>query len=160
MRLSVRLLILALGVGLVGAGTAQAALTDPPAYTASPFTKATPGAGNTVTMTFNYGGTVFSPTTPQDHAELSAVEHGNPPSFVTGPVGGGSIPFFLLNGHLYDLESASCQIASCSGQAHIVNDQTTRIDATPPSGTVQIDGGAVATNSRQRDAQPRPRPIR
>ena len=56
MRLPVRLLILALGAGLLVAGTAQAGPLDPPEFTAPPFTKAVAGPGNAVQMTFNYTG--------------------------------------------------------------------------------------------------------
>ena len=148
MRLPVRLLILALGAGLVVAGTAQAGPLDPPEFTAPPFTKAVAGAGNAVQMTFNYTGPTLPNPTPQDHAEVSATEPGGTPSPVTGPAASGSIPLFVTDGHLYNLEVSVCQAASCSMIAHAPATGQTRIDATPPSGTVQINGGAAATNSR------------
>ncbi len=62
------------------------------------------------------------------------------------------MPLLLSNGHLYSVTVAGCQsnalCTSLGPASFLAVTATTRIDATPPTGTVQINGGAAFTNSR------------
>lgn len=151
MRSLARSLSLALAAGLAGAATAQAALTNA-IFTPTPFTKAQVGAGNAVQVTINWLPGIFSPTTPADHHDITATDlDGGGGTSATAASTATSTVLLLTNGRRYNVQIASCQKAGlCTSPPGSIDwvdtNAVTRIDATPPSGTVQINGGAVATN--------------
>lgn len=146
MRRSVRTLALALVI-VLAVGVAQAASIGAPQFSTSPFTKAQTGAGNAVTMTLTWLPPAFVNPSPNDHQEIVVADlaGGAPTTFSAGPTAA-TAPLLLSDGHQYSITVGACQIQSC-GLGSPSTTQTTRIDATPPAGTVQINGGAAATNN-------------
>jgi hypothetical protein len=154
MRSPLRLLALTLVVGLVCAASAQAAIQDTPEFTLAPFTKATKGAGNAVSAGFVWKPPVFLGSTPDDKQTVTITDlaGGSPQTFSAGGPTASSISSLLFSdGHRYSITIAACQTPTCVlGSVNTAERTgTTRIDATPPSGTVQINDGAVATNDRK-----------
>jgi hypothetical protein len=153
MRSPLRLLALTLVVGLVTAGGAQATIQDAPVFTAAPFTKAQMGAGNAVTTTLVWLPPVFIGSTVNDKQDIiiTDLDGGAPTRFSTTSTAS-SFPLILSDGHRYSITVAACQTVGSCDLGSVVNTAQltgiTRIDATPPSGTVQINDGAVATNNR------------
>jgi hypothetical protein len=151
MRAALRLLGLALAVALLGAGSANAAILGNPEFSFSPHTKAQAGAGNAVTATFVWLPPTFSPPGPTDKHVVTVgdLDGGPPQAFGVGGTTS-SIPLILSDGHRYSITVAACQTPTCvvgsAGTTFATG--TTRIDATPPVGTLRINGGAAATNSR------------
>ena len=154
MRSPLRLLALTLVVTLAAVGSAQAVMQDLPEFTLAPFTKAQKGAGTAVTGTLVWRPTIFlSPGPGSDKQTVTTTQlpGGSPQTFSVGPTASSLSPLFFVDGAQYSISVAACQtVATC-----IVGDfntfdatGTTRIDATPPSGTVQINDGALATNNR------------
>lgn len=149
MRSPLRLIVLTLVVGLLGAGSAQA-VTTTSSFTPTPFTKAVAGGGNAVSATFNWKPVVWDPSSPTDKQDIvaDALDGGAPTSAALGATNS-SVPLLLSNGRLYRVRIIACQVtATCSTVANLEVSADTRIDATPPTGTVQINDGAVATNNR------------
>jgi hypothetical protein len=153
MRSPLRLLALTLVVTLAAVGSAQAVIISA-GFSPTPFTKATTGPGNVVSATFNWSPPTFSPTAPMDKQDIESTDltvGGSSGPSVLGPAAF-TANLLLINGHQYRIRLSACTSnASCvSLPAPQFVDVTadTRIDATPPSGTVQINDGAVATNSR------------
>ena len=151
MRSPLRLLVLTLVAGLLGAGSAQAAIIGAPEFTLSPFTKAQTGAGNVVTTTLTWLPPTFAPPTGTDKQEVTTTDlgGGSPQTFSAASTTA-SFPLMLSDGHRYSITVAACTTATCTlgGVGTTETTGTTVIDATPPSGTVQINDGAVATNNR------------
>jgi hypothetical protein len=148
MRSPLRLLVMTLAVGLLAAGSAQA-VTTTSTFTPTPFTKATAGAGNAVLATFNWKPVIWDPTSPTDKQDVlaDALDGGASNSASLGATNS-TVPLLLSDGRLYRVRIIACQVtATCSTVANLEVSADTRIDATPPSGTVQVNGGAVATNS-------------
>jgi PKD domain len=154
MRSPLRLLALTLVVTLAAVGSAQAVMQDLPEFTLAPFTKAQKGAGTAVTGTLVWKPTLFlspGPGSDKQTVTITQLPGGSPQTFSAAPTAS-SFPLILVDGAQYSISVAACQtVATC-----IVGDfntfdatGTTRIDATPPSGTVQINDGAVATNNRK-----------
>jgi PKD domain len=153
MRSMIRLLVLTLLAGLVMAGSAQAVIQDNPQFSFSTHTKAEAGAGNAVTMTLRWLPPVFLTPGPNNHQEVTVrdLAGGSPQTFSAGGPTANSIPLLLSNGHDYEITVAACENAGTCVLGSVSTAQasgTTRVDATPPSGTVQINGGAAATNNR------------
>ena len=152
MRSPVRLLLLTLAVVMAAAGTAHAALIGPDLVLPT-FTKAQAGGGNAVQATFNFTPTTFLPPTAADRQDIIAnsLDGGVSTSASLGSTTN-SVPLLLSNGHLYSVTVAGCQsnalCTSLGPASFLAVTATTRIDATPPTGTVQINGGAAFTNSR------------
>ena len=74
---------------------------------------------------------------------------GSPTIFSAGPTAQ-TFPLMLVDGHRYSLTVAACTTTTCVpgvGDTQATTGET-RADATPPSGTVQINDGALATNNR------------
>ena len=94
----------------------------------------------------------FSPATRADKQEVTTTDlgGGSPQTFSARRPTTASFPLMLSDGHSYSITVAACQAATCTlgGSGTLETTGTTRIDATPPSGTVQINDGAVATNNR------------
>ena len=151
MRSVIRLLALMLLAGLATAGSAQAAIIGAPEFSFSSHTKAQAGAGNVVTMTLRWLPPQFSPSggaSDKQQVTVTDLAGGTPDTFSAGPTDS-SIPLLLLDGHQYSIRVAACQMATCTpGAGTTETSGVTRVDATPPSGTVQINGGAAATNNR------------
>ena len=154
MRSPLRLLALTLVITLAAVGSAQAVMQDLPQFTLAPFTKAQKGAGTAVTGTLIWKPTIFlspGPGSDKQTVTITQLPGGSPQTFSAGPTASSLSPLFFADGAQYSISVAACQtVANC-----IVGDfntfdatGTTRIDATPPSGTVQINDGAVATNKR------------
>ena len=135
---------------LAGSGTAGAAITGTPDFTLSPFTKAQAGAGNVAGLTMRWAPVQFAPTTVDDHYEVrvTPLPLGGPQTFSAGTqttLG----PIFVGNGRPLRVAVGACQQAACDyGAGTAQTTRETMIDATPPTGTVVIDGGATATNDR------------
>ena len=135
---------------LAGSGTAGAAITGTPDFTLSPFTKAQAGAGNAVGLTMRWAPVQFAPATGDDHYEVrvTPLPLGSPQTFSAGTqttLG----PIFVGNGRPLRVAVGACQQAACDfGAGTVLTTRETMIDATPPTGTVVIDGGAAATNDR------------
>ncbi len=149
MRSPLRLLAMTLVIGLLGAASAQA-VTTTSTFTPTPFTKAVAGGGNAVSATFNWKPVVWDPTSPTDKQDIvaEALDGGASTSAALGATNF-SVPLLLSDGRLYRVRIIACQVtATCSTVANLEVSADTRIDATPPSGTVQINDGAVATNNR------------
>lgn len=142
--------LLACVVALAGAASAQASVTGSPDFSFSPWTKAQSGAGNAVTVNFIWLPPVFSPTTPPSHQELVVTTEGvSTDTFSTG-IAGGPFPILTTNGRNLTVSIQACQVADCNdNNSTLSGPKTTRVDGTPPAGTVQINGGAAATNNRQ-----------
>ena len=152
MRSPLRLLALTLVVSLVAAGSAQAVVFGNPEFTFSPFTKAQTGAGNVVTTTLIWLPPKFDPPPGDDKQEITVQDLtvGGSTTFSAGDGTIKSAPLMLVNGHSYAITVAACETVTCvlGGSGTNQATGTTRVDATPPSGTVQINDGAVATNNR------------
>ena len=154
MRSPARLLVLALVAlvaSLVAAGNAFAVI-ESGNLVLPPFTKAQSGAGNAVTGTFNWTPATFSPTTAQDKQDIVATssDGGAPASASLGPTAA-TASLLLSNGRAYTVDLSACQSAAlCTSlppTQFVDVSAPTRIDATPPTGTVQINGGAAFTNN-------------
>ena len=163
MRSALRLLALMLVVGLAaGVGSAQAAIIGDPDFTLLPHTKAQVGMGTAVTMTLVWLPPQFSPPTGTDKQEVTYTDlaGGSPRPSRSAPRPA-TAPLLLSDGHEYSIRVAACTTATCTpGVGTTEKTGTTRIDATPPSGTVQINGGAAATNNRTSlSTSPRPTPL-
>ena len=153
MRPVLRLLAVTLVLGLLGAGSAQAVIQDAPQFSVSPFTKAQKGAGTAVSATIFWLPPVFlSPGASSDKQTVTVtqVPGGSPQTFSAAANATSLGPLFFSDGRDYSITVAACQTATCVlGSVNTAElTRTTRIDATPPSGTVQINGGALATNNR------------
>lgn len=148
----IRTLLAALVVTLVWAGAAQAVISGQPAFTLSPFTKAQAGAGNAVALTMLWGPPQFLSNGADDHQEviLTELPLGSPQKFTAGKTASSLTPLFVGNGRPYRTTVAACEQASCVlGSINTAEATgTTMIDATPPTGTVVLNGGAPATNDR------------
>lgn len=146
-------LLLALLAGLVMAGTAYGAIGSA-GFTPTPFTKATPGAGTAVQATVSWSPALFLPPTPADVVDVTvANEAGGSPQTYRVPGTSTSLPVFVTDGASYRITIFPCQIAApCASLAGTSSDVSvsavTRVDATPPAGTVRIAGGAAFTNRR------------
>ena len=152
MRSPLRVLLITLFVGLLGASSAQAVIQDTPQFTLSPFTRAQTGAGNAVSATLTWLPPTFlgaGPSSDKQAVVVTDLDGGSPQTFAAGATTA-SFPLLLSDGHRYSITVAACQTATCVlGSVNTAETTgTTRIDATPPSGTVQINGGAAATNNR------------
>jgi hypothetical protein len=143
---------LALVVGLAWPGGAQGAITGVPQFTLSPFTKATGLGGGLAYPALTWLPPAFAPPTPADKQVVVWADlDGGPPVIVTvGPTTSSISPPIapiLHNGHRYSITVLACQTDTCAGDSPQTTG-TTRLDATPPSGTMQIKAGAVWTNDR------------
>lgn len=151
MRALLRPLGLALLICLLGAGGAHAVIQDVPQFTLSPFTKAQAGGGNAVQATLLWKPPVFLDPNPLNKqvVVVTDLDGGSPQTFSAGPTDS-SMPLLLSDGHRYSITVAACQTATCvlGSVSTAETTGTTRIDATPPAGTMRINGGAAATNNR------------
>jgi hypothetical protein len=150
MRRPIAILAIVVVATLAGAGSAGAAIQGVPQFSFSEFTKAQVGAGNTVTATFIWLPPTFLGATANDKQVVLVAEVlGTSTAFSAGPTAS-SFPLLLSDGHQYDIAVGACQTPTCVfGSVNTADASgTTRIDATPPTGTVSINGGAVATNNR------------
>lgn len=147
-----RTLTAALAMTLAGTGVAQGAIAGAPAFTLSPFTKAQAGAGNAVALTMRWGPPQFLANGANDHQEVIVTELplGSPQKYSATKTQGSLGPIFTSNGRPQRITVAACEQASCVlGSVNTAETTgTTMIDATPPAGTVVINGGAPATNNR------------
>ncbi|HVG99119.1 MAG TPA: hypothetical protein VM844_00025, partial [Miltoncostaeaceae bacterium] len=157
MRAALRLLVVTLIAGLVvGVGSAGAAIQDMPEFSFSPHTKAAGTGGNAKALTLTWLPPIFNPPSgppgPADHQDVIVTEvGGGTQTYSAGPTQGSLQNIFVTDGRQYTITVAACQTAgTCplgvSGTAQTSG--TTIIDATPPSGTVQVNGGAAFTNNR------------
>ena len=152
MRRVLRLLPLVLLATLVSAASASAAIIGAPEFTAPAFTKAQAGVGNAVLLTVNYLPPQFSNAQPGSHIDTVATDAESPGAVLSASGGTTSTSnaLFVTNGHLYNLTVAACESAAlCTTVLNTAGTGQTRVDATPPAGTVQINDGAVATNKRE-----------
>ncbi len=151
MRSACRLLALVVLAGLAaGAVSAQAAIIGNPEFSFSTHTKAQTGAGNAVTMTLRWLPPQFSPASGTDKQELTVTDLtvGGSTTY-SAASNASSFPLILSNGHQYSIRVAACTTATCTpGAGTTETTGTTIVDAAPPSGTVQINGGSAATNNR------------
>ena len=152
MNLIRRILPMALGFCIAGGTTALSAVTSP-TLTPAPFTKGILGAGNAVTVAVRWLPSAFTPITAQDHHDVFLTEVGAGVPEASGPTGSGigNLSLAVTNGREYRVRIVACQKAGvCTSPAGSTDwveaVATTRVDATPPAGTVQINGGASATN--------------
>jgi PKD domain len=158
-RVRLSVLLLAVVVGLCGAGIAQAALVSQPTLALPAFTKGEPlqpPVPGTFRLSVRWRPPVFSPESANDRLEgnMSASGSGGGGFTVTG-LGlnsyGGSFSASFADGAQVLVTLAACVTSPpttpCPGAAPVFG--VTRLDGTPPSGTVQINGGAAATNNRE-----------
>lgn len=152
MRRILRCLALVLGCGLAWTASAQGVVSSPE-FEFSPFTKAQAGAGNAVTVTLRWKPGGFSPPSAADKHEVTVTDlaGGGPQTFSAGDGTNGSAPLLLADGHEYAITVAACQTATCtlSSSSTASTTRTTRVDATLPTVTAQINGGAGFTNRRE-----------
>lgn len=147
-------LLLALMACLVMAGSAYGAIGSA-GFTPTPFTRATAGAGNAVQATISWSPALFLPPTPSDVVDVTVVDlaGGSPQTYRVAGTATSLSPVFLSNGASYRITIFPCQTAApCATLANTSSDVSvsavTRIDATPPAGTVRIAGGAAFTSTR------------
>src|SRR5262245_54170912 len=148
-----RVLVLALVAGLFGAGSAHAAFIGP-SFTPAPHTKAVAGAGNTASTTIRWDPAVFlGGAVAPDHQDVVYTDMTAGGTQTAGAGTGNEVTLFLVDGHRYSITVSACESASlCTTlppSQHGDSTAETIVDATPPSGAVQIDGGATATNKRE-----------
>ena len=143
----VRVLVLALAITFAWAGAAQAAIVGDPEFTFSPFTKAQAGAGNAVGLTMLWRPSQFTGANTANQRQEVVVTQlplGSPTTFNVGSLTAGSFgPLFVSNGQPLRVSVRACELTSCLSATG-----ETMIDATPPTGTVVVNGGALATNNR------------
>ena len=140
----------AVAAALAWTGTAAAAITGTPDFTLAPFTKAQAGAGNAVGLTTRWAPVAFAPATGNDHYEVrvTPLPAGSPQTVSAGTATTLG-PLFVGDGRPLRVEVGACQQAACDfGAGTALATHETMIDATPPAGTVVIDGGAPATDDR------------
>lgn len=141
--------LLVCAVTLAGATSAQAAVQNNPEFNFSPWTKAQAGAGNAVIVTFVWRPSIFSGNPSQDRQELVVTTEGLGATTYTAGSTIASFPIITSNGRNLTVDVFACQAADCtSGNSLFSGPKTTRVDGTPPAGTVQVNGGAAATNNR------------
>ena len=157
MRRRLRSLPLLLAASLLPATGAYGGVLSNADFRPTPFTKGVVGAGNAAQVKINWLPGLFDPAMASDHHDIVTTDLDTPGSL---PVVSDSVPsntatttVSLLNGHRYDMRVVSCQkVGRCTlpaGSTDWVDSvASTRIDATPPTGTVQINAGALATNNR------------
>ncbi len=148
------LLVLAVTLvsGLAWTGGAQAAVIGVPQFTLSPFTKAEDFAGLQTRMTLTWLPPAFVPATPADKQVVvwNNLDGGAPVIYPVLPTTSRIAPpegALLRNGGRYSITVLACQTDTCAADSPRATG-TTRIDATSPSGTMEINGGAVWTNDR------------
>jgi len=135
-------LLLALVALLIGAGNAAAAFSGPD-IALPPFTKAQLGPGNFVLTPLNWTPAHFFDTTPQDTGNVVATAlDGGVSTSASIARDGATTSLLLTNGRLYKVDVSACQGTAC-----LTASSQTRVDATPPSGTVAINNGAAFTNN-------------
>lgn len=76
--------------------------------------------------------------------------NGSPQKYATTKTASSFGPIFVGNGVPMSITVAACEQAACvlPSVNTLQTTRTTMIDATPPSGTVSLDDGALATNNR------------
>ncbi|MFN8110488.1 MAG: PKD domain-containing protein [Thermoleophilia bacterium] len=115
------------------------------------YSKGTPTGGGGATVKLNWLPATFSPPGGNDRQDLRVVDTST--SGVLQPAvtsTASTIDLGLVDGHPYNVEIAACiATSSCFAQNPIgvLNSAgSTRVDATPPSGTMVVNGGAAFTN--------------
>jgi hypothetical protein len=141
-------LALALALCLAWVGVSRAAVVGVPQFTLSPFTKRAENF-TSVRIGLTWLPPSFIPPTPQDKQVVAWTDLDTGASFSNvRPPGGSSWPVSVVNGHRYSFTVLACQEETCpAGSPQTTG--ATRIDATPPSGAMQINAGAAATNDRR-----------
>ena len=155
MRPLVRLLLLVLAFGAPGAGVAHAAVTAQPALGLPAFARGEREVAPGVPLvTLRWAPATFSPTSADDQLDVG-----------WGPLGNGGGGFIAFSGAaassttsqglgIHDGVQLLFTLAACvtPSTSHCpfpsLVSGTTRLDATAPSGSVRVNGGAPATNSR------------
>ena len=130
-------------------GTAGAAVTGTPDFVLAPFTTAGAGAGGGVALAMRWQAVAFAPATADDHYDVTTTElpSGSPQTHSAGTATSLS-PLAVEDGRPLRVTVAACQTAGPCGAGAAAATHETMVDATPPSGTVAIDGGAAATDDR------------
>jgi hypothetical protein len=139
---------LAVGAGLAWPGGAHAEVFGVPQFTLAPFTKAAGGNGlGTVALTWLPPS--FNPATRFDKQVIHVrdLDSGAQGALTVGPTAS-SWPVLLGDGHRYAITVIACQTNTCTVASPSQTSGITRIDATPPIASVQINAGATATNDR------------
>ena len=152
MRSAAALLVAVLAT-LVVAASARAAVTAAPVVQLPDYTKAdAPSAvDEQVPVTFTFTPPVFSPTSAMD-SQSSALRSFDGGGSLTGTMtaGAGVLSTLPYNGHQYLVTVSACENADTLGCFGITatreGNDITRIDASPPAGTVAINDGAPFTN--------------
>lgn len=154
MRPPLRLMTTALVAGLAATGTAQAAVTGAPSLSLAAFTKGSPPFLGGSDVTFNWGPATFEPPTADDQVELRVAFSGSAFN-ISFPGDATSGVLRLYEGQQYAVSVLACVSLITTARCHTLSpgavrgsSAVTRIDVTPPSGTMQINGGAVGTNDR------------
>jgi PKD domain len=139
----------------VGSVQASAAVTGGPTFTPPPFARGTLAQPDVASVTLTWAPATFSDANSLNRIEVRGTDPaGGFPFLETLPGSATSVNVFATNGRAYDVEITACvagppgcflvppaQKASSTG--------VVRVDATPPAGTVLIEGGAPAINRRQ-----------